>query len=298
MTFDPTTRGSGFSRAMATFLSGFLACRAAQAIRKDLQSSHYSLSRLFSTHTVQEAVEDLEKSPILHYSPPPTQAWIRSFDTGEKLGIMDLDPRVFRARPRIDILQRVVVWQRAKRRAGTAKVKDRGEVSGGGRKPRPQKGSGRSRQGSIRAPHFVGGGVVHGPRGPVSYEYTLPKQVRRLGLRSALSIKYAQGDLQIVDAMTASSHKTKDMVKTLETHGWTSVLLVDGGDVNSDLCLGSQNLQDVDVLPSRGLNVYSILLRDTLVLSVGAVRLLEHRLTQDFCDPVEWALEGDHDLQS
>ena len=277
---------------MAKILSRLFALRAFHTFKKDLNSSCYTITRALSAQPLQE---DLERTPLLHYSPPPTQAWIRSFSSGDKLGIIDLDPRVFGSRPRVDILQRVVVWQLAKKRAGTAKVKDRGEVRGGGRKPRQQKGSGRARQGSIRAPHYVGGGVVHGPRGPVSYEYTLPKKVRKLGLRSALSIKYAQGDLQIVDALSCDSHKTRDFVEMMATRDWTSVLLVDGGDVNSDLCMATQNLEKVDVLPSIGLNVYSVLSRETLVLSVGAVRMIEQKLTMDFCDPFDNVLEDSVD---
>lgn len=269
---------------MAKFLSFGL--RSLQKVPNGSVSS-VAFIRALSSAAVEPLNEDLEKSPLLHYSPPPTQAWIHSFSTGDKLGIIDLDPRVFNGRPRVDILQRVVVWQLAKKRAGTAKVKDRSEVRGGGRKPRQQKGSGRSRQGSIRAPHYVGGGVVHGPRGNTSYEYTLPKKVRRLGLRSALSVKYAQGDLTIVDTLSCDSHKTRDFLETMATHDWSSVLLVDGGDVNSELSMATSNLSDVDVLPSIGLNVHSVLLRDRLVLSVGAVRLLEQRLTQDFWDPLD-----------
>ena len=219
--------------------------------------------------------------PYQHYSPTPKQAWVVSFETGKKLGIVQLNDSVFGARPRVDIIQRVVVWQRAKRRAGTAKVKDRSEVRGGGRKPWKQKGSGRARHGSIRSPQWRGGGVVHGPRGPKSYEYTLPKNVRSLGLRSALSVKYSQGDLHIVDSLQLSSDETKDLVPILEKHGWNSVLLVEGGDVDMNLCLASDDLEKVDVLPSRGLNVYSILLRDTLVLTLGAVRMLEERFLRD-----------------
>lgn len=223
--------------------------------------------------------EDLKK-PILHFAPPPQQAWLTSFRTGKKMGILDLNENVFGASPRIDILHRVVVWQRAKMRAGTAKTKDRGEVRGGGRKPRKQKGSGRARQGSIRAPHYRGGGVVHGPRGPVSYDYTLPKKVRSMGLRTALSVKYAQGDLCIVDSLEMSRPKTNVFLSLMELHGWSSVLLVDG-DVNTNLCLATRNLQKVDVLPSKGLNVYNILLREDLVLTLGAVRMLEERLLRD-----------------
>ena len=237
-----------------------------------------------STSTDHVVKGKSSSNAIFHYAPEPKQAWVRSFQTGEKLSIVELNNLVFGARPRLDILHRVVVWQRAKRRSGTAKVKTRGEVRGGGRKPRPQKGSGRARQGSIRAPHYIGGGVVHGPRGPVSYEYTLPKKVRRMGLRTALSVKFAQGDLFIVDSLQVTNPKTRDLISLLENHGWSSALLVDGGDLDENLSRASSNLQKVDVLPSRGLNVYSILLRDTLVLSIGAVRMLEERLTQDFVD--------------
>lgn len=243
------------------------------------RSGSHIINLLRRQHSLCDNVES--NLPILHYGDSPRQAWLVSFLTGEKMGILDLDESVFGAPPRVDILHRVVVWQRAKRRAGTAKTKDRSEVRGGGRKPRPQKGFGRARQGSIRAPHFRGGGVVHGPRGPVSYDYTLPRKVRSMGLRTALSVKYAQGDLVIVDSLEMNVPKTKSFISLMELHGWNSVLMVDGGDVNLNLCRATSNLQKVDVLPSRGLNVYSILLRDSLVLSLGAVRMLEERLLKD-----------------
>ena len=152
------------------------------------------------------------------------------------------------------------MWQRAKRRQGLAKVKDRSEVRGGGRKPWKQKGGGRARQGSIRAPHWRGGGVVHGPRlgprGPRSYDYTLPKKVKSLGLRAALSIKYTQGDLTVVDAFQVPTHRVREMLPILEREEWESVLMVDGGDLDKNLCYATRNIQKVDVLPSRGLNVY------------------------------------------
>lgn len=221
-------------------------------------------------------------SPPTHYAPAPKQVWLKSLETGEKLAIVELHDFVFGVRPRIDVVHRVVVWQRAKKRAGTAKVKDRSEVRGGGKKPWRQKGLGKARHGSIRSPIWRGGGVVHGPRGPVSYDYTLPKKIRRLGLRSALSVKLSQGDLHIVDSLQLSSHKTKDFLVLLEKQNWKSVLFVDGGDVDETMCRASANLQTVDVLPSRGLNVYSILLRNTLVLTLGAVRMLEEHLLQDY----------------
>lgn len=217
--------------------------------------------------------------PLTHYTPPARQCWVRSFQSGAKLGIVELSGSVFCCRPRLDLLHRVVVWQRAKIRAGTAKVKDRGEVRGGGKKPWSQKGSGRARHGSIRSPLWRGGGVVHGPRGPVSYDYTLPKKVRQLGLRTALSVKFDQGDLCIVDALQLESHKTQALDDLLRLHRWSSALLVDGGEVEQNLKRASANLPHIDILPSIGLNVYSILLRSKLVLSVGALRMLEERLS-------------------
>lgn len=230
-----------------------------------------------------QAEDLLPSSPPRHFTPAPKQAWVRSLETGEKLGIVTLHNFVFGARPRIDILHRVVVWQLAKRRAGTAKVKDRSEVRGGGRKPWRQKGSGRARHGSIRSPIWRGGGVVHGPR-PKSYDYAFPKQVRRLGLRSALSVKLAQGDLCVVDSLQLSTHKTKELRSILERNEWKSVLFVDGGDVERNMCLASSNLQAVQCLPSIGLNVYDMLKRQTVVLTVGAVRMLEERLLRDYAE--------------
>ena len=243
-----------------------------------------------TTHTAA-AKEEADTSthgppstPPYHYRPEDKELPLKSFETGQVLGTIRLHPFVFGASPRIDILHRVVVWQRAKRREGSARVKDRGEVRGGGRKPRPQKGTGMSRQGSIRAPQWRGGGVVHGPRGPKSYEYTLPKKVKRLALRAALSVKYTQGDLTVVDALQIPAHKLKGVLPILERESWDSVLLVDGGEVDKNLCYATRNLQSVDVLPSYGLNVYSMLLSEKLVLSIGAVRVLEERLLEDCTD--------------
>ena len=216
-----------------------------------------------------------------HYKPAHKEAPLISFQTGQVLGTVQLHQFVFGAPARVDIIHRVMVWQRAKRRVGLAKVKDRGEVRGGGKKPWQQKGTGRARQGSIRAPHWRGGGVVHGPRGPKSYDYTLPKKVKNFGLRAALSIKYAQGDLTVVDALQAPSSAESEMLSILDREQWKSVLMVDGGDVDENLFHATLELDKVDVLPSRGLNVYDMLLRDRLVLSIGAVRLLEERLLQE-----------------
>ncbi len=226
--------------------------------------------------SIRKSTRDM---PLLHYNPPPKQAWLLSFKTGDKLGIVDLDDDIFGLAARLDILHRVVVWQRAKRRAGTAKTKDRTEVRGGGRKPWQQKGSGRARQGSIRAPQFRGGGVVHGPR-PKSYYYRLPQKVVNLGVRTALSVKYMQGDLMFVDCLEMDTLKTRDFLEIAGVHNLTSALLVDGGPVNVKLCKATRNLQKFNVLPSNGLNVYSMLEHEKVILSLGALRMLEERLLE------------------
>lgn len=205
-------------------------------------------------------------------------AWVTSFTDEDPLGIVELNDFVFGANPRIDILHRVVVWQRAKKRSGTASVKTKAEVRGGGRKPWRQKGMNKARQGSIRAPHFRGGGVVHGPK-PKSYDYNLPKKVRRMGLRVALSVRYAQGDLHIVDSFE-DIESDKDLIPILDRRGWTSAVLVDSKR-NFLLFDAAQDLDRVDVFSSRGLNVYSILLRHKVILTLGAVQSLEERLCED-----------------
>ncbi|EDO48542.1 predicted protein [Nematostella vectensis] len=205
-------------------------------------------------------------------------AWVTSFKDDKSLGMIELNDFVFGENPRIDILHRVVVWQRAKRRAGTACVKDRSEVRGGGRKPWPQKGLNKARQGSIRAPHFRGGGVVHGPK-PRSYEYTLPKKVRRMGLRVALSVRLAQGDLHIVESFD-DIEDDQDLMPILDQRGWQSAVLVDGSP-NERLFEAAADLDKVDVFYSENVNVYSILLRHNLILSLDAVKQLEERLGED-----------------
>ena len=232
-----------------------------------------SLYRGFSSFG---SISPIQKDWDEHRQP---ETWLTRFETGERLGIFKLDNRVFSYSPRLDILQRVVIWQLAKKRAGTAKVKTRGEVRGGGRKPWQQKGSGRARQGSIRAPHWKGGGVVHGPRGNTDYSYTLPRKVKALGLCTALSIKYAQNDLLVVDDLTVNNNSTKNLLRILDIHGLRSVLLVDGGDsVNMSIALSGGNIPHVDLLPITGINVVNILSRDKLVLTLGAVRMIEDRL--------------------
>ncbi|MDE0811358.1 MAG: 50S ribosomal protein L4 [Alphaproteobacteria bacterium] len=200
---------------------------------------------------------------------------VKTLDAQDK-GEIELDESIFGIEPRRDILARVVNWQLAKRRAGTHKVKLIGDIRGTTARPYRQKGTGRARQGSVRSAQFRGGATVHGPV-VRSHAHNLPKKVRRLGLKCALSAKQAAGQLIILDSAEGSG-KTKDLVKQLEALGWSSVLLIDGPEPNVSFAKASSNIPKVDVLPTQGANVYDILRRDTLVLTRDAVEHLEARL--------------------
>ena len=194
-------------------------------------------------------------------------------------GTIGLPDEIFMTTPRTDIMARVVLWQLAKRRAGTHKVKGMGEVSGTTRKPYKQKGTGNARQGSLRAPQFRTGGAVHGPV-VRDHGYDLPKKVRRLGLISALSQKLAEGRLVVLDEAVGSAQgvfKTAELAKKLKVLGWTSALIVDG-TVNEGFLRAARNLPRIDVLPSVGANVYDILTHDVLAITRAGVEGLKERL--------------------
>ena len=193
------------------------------------------------------------------------------------VGKIDLDESVFGVPVRADILARAVNWQLAKRRAGTRKTKTHGEVSGSNRKPFRQKGTGRARQGTARAPQHRGGGVVFGPV-VRSHAHGLPKRVRRLALKTALSAKQADGKLVVLDSAKLKKPKTADLAKRMEKLGWTSVLVIDGAEVDGNFARAAANIVGLDVLPSPGANVYDILRSDTLVLTRDAVGKLVERL--------------------
>ena len=193
------------------------------------------------------------------------------------VGTMELSDTVFGAAIRSDILARVIQWQLDKRRAGTHKAKDVGEVSGRGAKPHKQKGSGRARLGQVRAPHTRHGGVVFGPV-VRSHGYNLNKKIRALGLRIALSEKAKEGKLFILDSMVMETPKTKEMQKVLTNNGWNSVLFIGGATVDNNFATSARNVVNVDVLPTQGANVYDIVRKDILVLSKEAVEALEGRL--------------------
>jgi len=170
----------------------------------------------------------------------------------------------------------MVNWQLAKRRAGTHKTKGISDISGTTKKPYKQKGTGRARQGSLRSPQFRGGAVIFGPV-VRSHEFGLQKKVRRLGLKTALSAKQAEGKLIVIDAARLDEAKTKALRARFDALGWESVLIIDGA-VNDAFARAARNLPKVDVLPEKGANVYDILRRDTLVLTRDAVQQLEARL--------------------
>ncbi len=195
----------------------------------------------------------------------------------KSVGSIDLADSVFGVDVRRDLLARVIQWQLDKRRQGTHKTKDIGEVSGAGKKPFKQKGTGNARQGQKRAPQMYHGGVVFGPV-VRSHAYGLTKKVRALAMRVALSMKAKDGKLFILDNMTAEKPNTKTFQTTFKNNGWNSVLFVGGETVDNNFALSARNIINVDVLPVQGANVYDIVRRDVLVLSKDAVAQLEGRL--------------------
>jgi len=202
------------------------------------------------------------------------QIEIKTLDNGTA-GTAELPDEIFLITPREDVMARVVHWQLAKRRAGTHRTKGMGEVSGTTKKPFKQKGTGNARQGSLRAPQFRTGGVVHGPV-VRDHGYDLPKKVRRLGLMSALAQKLADGKLVILDAAT-SGPKTKELSTRFKALGWKSALIVDA-DVNDQFLLASRNIHGLDVLPTIGANVYDILNHDVLAITTAGLAGLKERL--------------------
>lgn len=195
----------------------------------------------------------------------------------KKAGSIDLDDEIFGLEPRADILHRVVRWQRARAQAGTHSVKTRSEVSYSTKKIYRQKGTGGARHGSRRAPIFRKGGVYKGPT-PRSHAHDLPKKFRKLGLKHALSAKAGAGELIVLEDAAMKDAKTGALAKALAGLGVRKALVIDGAELNENFARAAQNLDNVDVMPSAGANVYDILRRDTLVLTKAGVEALEARL--------------------
>jgi len=194
-------------------------------------------------------------------------------------GAIDLDDAVFGIEEvRSDLLQRVVKWQLAARQQGTHKTLGRSEIARTKKKFGRQKGSGGARHGARSAPIFVGGGKAHGPR-VRSHAHDLPKKVRALGLRHALSAKAGAKALIVLDDAALKDAKTKDLRTSLEGLGISNALVISGEQVDENFAKAARNLPLIDVLPAQGLNVYDVLRRDTLVLTKAAVEKIHERLS-------------------
>lgn len=195
---------------------------------------------------------------------------------GKAAGSVNLSDAIFGLEPRTDIIQRCVHWQLAKRQAGTHKAKGRAEIWRTGKKMYKQKGTGGARHGSARVPQFRGGGRAFGPV-VRSHAIDLPKKVRALALKHALSAKAKDGGIVVIEAATLKDAKTKALAAHFEKLGFSSALIIDGAEVNAGFQNAARNLPNIDVLPIQGINVYDILRRQTLVLTKAAVDALEAR---------------------
>ena len=194
---------------------------------------------------------------------------------GSASGTVDLDDELFGIEPNVGVMHQVVVAQQAAARSGTSKVKTRAEVRGGGRKPWRQKGTGRARQGSIRAPHWSGGGVAHGPSGEQNFTKRVNKKLKRLALRSALSDRAASGDIRVIEGFDMDAPKTKAaraLLETLETGDRRVLLVLAGFDAN--VVKSFRNLPRVHTLTVDQLNTYDVLVSDVVVFEQGALELI------------------------
>jgi large subunit ribosomal protein L4 len=195
---------------------------------------------------------------------------------GKSAGSVTLSDAIFGLSPRTDLIQRCVVWQLAKRRAGTHKVKNRAEINRTGKKMYAQKGTGSARHGSGRVNIFRGGGRAFGPV-VRSHAIDLPKKVRALALKHALSAKAKDGGIIVVDKVEAKDTKTKALAAQFEKLGLANALIVDGATIEENFGRAARNIPNIDVLPVQGINVYDILRRHKLVLTKAAIEALEAR---------------------
>ena len=203
------------------------------------------------------------------------QADVTTLDA-KKAGTVELSDAVFGLEPRPDILQRMVRYQLAKRRGGTVSVKDRSKVTASTAKIYRQKGTGRARHGSRKANLFRGGGKTFGPV-PRSHAIDLPKKVRALALKHALSAKAKSDTLVVIDKCELKEAKTKELKSRFAKLGLGSVLIIDGAELHEAFARAARNLPQVDVLPVQGINVYDILRHEKLVLTKAAIEALEAR---------------------
>jgi large subunit ribosomal protein L4 len=196
----------------------------------------------------------------------------------KKVKEVDLPEALFGLEIRPDLLNMAVTYQLAKRRSGNHETKEIGDISGTGKKPWKQKGTGRARQGSLRSPQFRKGAVIFGPQNR-DHSIDMPKNVRKLALKVALSSKLKENKLVILDEAKMSTPKTKELLGSLKKLNMESVLFIDGTNIDTNFLLASRNLPKVDVLPEQGSNVYDILRHDYLVMTVNALEQLGERLS-------------------
>ncbi|MNI03460.1 50S ribosomal protein L4 [compost metagenome] len=197
--------------------------------------------------------------------------------SGSQVGEVELNDAVFGIEPNVHVLHDAVVMQRASLRQGTHKVKGRSEVRGGGRKPWKQKGTGRARQGSIRSPQWVGGGVVFGPT-PRSYAFKLPKKVRRLAIKSALSSKVVDNDIIVLDQLSFEAPKTKEFAAILNNLKVERKALIVGSSYDDKVALSARNIPGVKFVAADGINVLDVLTYDKLIITKEAVQKVEEVL--------------------
>ncbi|MBT2583578.1 50S ribosomal protein L4 [Planococcus sp. ISL-109] len=197
--------------------------------------------------------------------------------TGSQVGDIELNDLVFGIEPNESVLFDAVVAQRASLRQGNHKVKTRSEVTGGGRKPWRQKGTGRARQGSIRSPQWRGGGVVFGPT-PRSYSYKLPKKVRRLALRSALSSTVVNENLMVLEGLAFDAPKTKEFTKLVNDLSIGKKALFVTADLDENVALSARNIKGMTVVPANGINVLDLLGHDKVIMTKAAVEKIEEVL--------------------
>jgi large subunit ribosomal protein L4 len=201
---------------------------------------------------------------------------VTSFD-GQAAGSIELSDEVFGLEPRADLISRMIRWQLAKRRAGTHAVKNRADIARTGKKIHKQKGTGGARHGSARAPQFRGGGRSFGPQ-VRSHEHDLPKKVRQLALKHALSAKAKDGGILVWESASLAEPKTKLLKSGFDKAGLSNALIIDGAALEKNFALAARNIPQIDVLAVEGANVYDIIRRDKLVLTRKAVEALEARL--------------------
>lgn len=198
---------------------------------------------------------------------------------GQQVGDVELNDAVFGIEPNPHVVHDAVVMQRASLRAGTHKTKGRSEVRGGGRKPWRQKGTGRARQGSIRAPQWKGGGVVFGPT-PRSYAYKLPKKVRRLAIKSVLSAKVADNEIIVLDQLTMDAPKTKQFAEVLKNLKVERKALVVAAEYDDNVALSARNIPGIKFIAADGINVLDVVSHDKLIITKDAVQKVEEVLAQ------------------